>query len=85
MNSTEPEPLNLPVRGLRRAESRADAMALHTCWQTATETVPGHTLHKLRLELGHSVSELLLTSTHRSNNNDCVLNLLRASHMPVSA
>jgi hypothetical protein len=84
MNSTKAERLNLSIRDLP-AESRADAMALHARWQTAVETVSGQALHKLRLELAHSVSESLLTSTHRSNNNDCDLNLLRASHLPVSA
>ena len=60
-------------------------MRLRARWQTAVETVSGHALHKLRLELAHSVSELLLTSTHGSNDNDRNLNLLRSSHLPVSA
>jgi hypothetical protein len=54
-------------------------------WQTAVETVSGHALQKFRLELAHPVSELLLTSTHKRNNNDRNLNLVRTSHLPVSA
>jgi hypothetical protein len=85
MNSTEAGRMNLPVQGLLRVESRADGTIFSARWQTAVEIVSGCTLQKLRLELAHPVSELFVTSTHRSNNNDCVLNLLRASHMPVSA
>ena len=76
--------MNLPIQDTPRAESRADAMTFRARWQTAVETVSGHALQKLRLELAHSVSELL-TSTHGSNDNDRDLNLLRASHLPVSA
>jgi hypothetical protein len=85
MNSTKAERMNLPIRGLLRADSRADTTTFRARWQSAVETVSGHGLRKLRLGLPHSISELLLTSTHRSNNNDCDLNLLRASHLPVSA
>ena len=76
--------MNLPIQDTPRAESRADAMTFRARWQTDVETVSGHALQKLRLELAHSVSELL-TSTHGSNDNDRDLNLLRASHLPVSA
>ena len=84
MNSTKAERMNLPIQELPRAESHADAMTFRARWQTAVETVSGHALQKLRLELAHSVSELL-TSTHGSNDNDRDLNLLRPSHLPVSA
>jgi hypothetical protein len=85
MNSTNAERINLPIRELLRAESGADVMTFRARWQTAVETVSGHALQKLRLELAPSASELLLTSTHRSNNNDLNLNLVRTSHLPVSA
>ena len=85
MNSTKAQLTNLTIRGSLPAESRADAMTSRARWQTAVETVSGHTLQKLRLELAHPVSELLLTSTHGSNDNDRNLNLLRPSHLPVSA
>jgi hypothetical protein len=84
MNSTKAQLLDLPIRELLLAKSRADAMTFRARWQTA-ETVSGHALRKLRLELAHSVSELLLTSTHGSNDHDRNLNLLRPSHLPVSA
>jgi hypothetical protein len=35
--------------------------------------------------LAPSVSELLLTSTHGSNDNDRSINILRPSHLSVSA
>jgi hypothetical protein len=85
MKSTNAEGMNLPIRQLLRAESRAGMTIFHARWQTAVETVSGHALQKLRLELPHPVSELLLTSTHRSNNNDRNLNLVRTPHLPVSA
>jgi hypothetical protein len=85
MNSKKAQLINLPIRELLPVKSRADAMRLRARWQTAVETVSGHALQKLRLELAHSVSELLLTSTHGSNDNDRNLNLLRPSHLPVSA
>jgi hypothetical protein len=85
MNSKKAQLINLPIRELLPVKSRADAMRLRVRWQTAVETVSGHALQKLRLELAHSVSELLLTSTHGSNDHDRNLNLLRPSHLPVSA
>jgi len=85
MNSKKAQPMNLPIRELLPTESPANAMRLRARWQTAVETVSGHTLQKLRLELALSVSELLLTSTHGSNDHDRNLNLLRSSHLPVSA
>ena len=85
MNSKKAQLMNLPSRELVPAESHADAMTFLARWQTAVETVSGHALQKLRLELAHSVSELLLTSTHGSSNHDRHLNLLRPSHLPVSA
>jgi hypothetical protein len=85
MKSASAKQLNLPIRELLRTEGRPDAMSFRARWQTAVETVSAHALQKLRLELAHSVSELLLTSTHRSNNNGRNLNLLRSCHLPVSA
>lgn len=85
MNSIHTERMNLPIRQLLRAESCDGVINFRARWQTAVETVSGHALQKLRLELAHSVSELLLTSTHGSNNNDRNLNLVRSSHLPVSA
>jgi hypothetical protein len=70
---------------LLRAKSRAGVTTLRAQWQTAVETVSGHALQKLRLELAHPVLDLLLTSTHGSNSNDRNLNLVRTSHLPVSA
>jgi hypothetical protein len=77
--------MNLPIRELLPAESGAEAMTLRARWQATVETVSGHTLQKLRLELAPSVSELLLTSTHGSNGNDRSINIVRTSHLPVSA
>ena len=85
MNSTNAERMNLPVRELLRAKSRAGVTSFRAQWQTAVATVSGHALQKLRLELAHPVSELLLTSTHGSITNDRNLNLVRTSHLPVSA
>ena len=76
--------LNLPIRELLRTKS-CDPMSFRGRWQTAFESVPGHALQKLRLELAHPVSELLPTSTHRSNDNDRSTNIVRPSHLPVSA
>jgi len=85
MNSTRVQPLNLPIRELLSADSRAEAMTFRTRWQATVETVSGHTLQKLRLELAPSVSKFLGTSTHGSNDNDRSINIVRPSHLPVSA
>jgi hypothetical protein len=85
MKSTDAERLDLPIRESLRPESRAGVMTFRARWQTAVETLSGHALQKLRLELAPSVSELLLTSTHGSNDNDRSINILRPSHLPVSA
>jgi len=77
--------MNLPNRELLPTESHADATTFRARWQAAVETVSGHALKKLRLELAHFVSELLLTSTHGSNDNDRSINIVRPSHLPVSA
>jgi hypothetical protein len=61
MNSKKAQLINLPIRELLPAKSPADVMRLRARFQTAVETVSGHALQKLRLELTHSVSELLLT------------------------
>ena len=84
MNSTNPKRMNLPIRELLRAESCGEVMKFRVRWQTAVETVSGHGLQKLRLELAHSVSELLLTSTHGNDDNDRSINIVRPSHLPVS-
>jgi len=84
MKSTNEDRMNLPIRQSLGAESCGDVMNFCARWQTAVETVSGNALRKLRLELAHFVSELLLTSTHTSTNNDRNLNLVRPSHLPVS-
>ena len=58
MNSTNAKRMNLPTRELL-AESCDDIMNFPARWQTAVETVSGHVLQKLRLELAPPVSELL--------------------------
>ena len=85
MNPTNAERMNLPIRKLLRAESCGGVINFRERWQTAVETVSGPALQKLRLELAHSVSELLLTSTHGSNDNDRSINIVRPSHLPFSA
>ena len=85
MNSTNAEGMYAPIRGLLLAESCGDVMNFRARWQTAVETVSGHALQKLRLELAHSVSKPLLTSTHGSNDNDRSVNIVRPSHLPASA
>ena len=85
MNSTRVQRLNLPIRELLPADSRAEAMTVRARWQTTVETVSGHALQKLRLELAPSVSKFLGTSTHGSNDNDRSINIVRPSHLPVSA
>ena len=85
MNPTNPERMNLPVQELLRAESSGGVINFRERWQTAVETISGPALQKLRLELAHSVSELLLTSTHGSNDNDSSINIVRPSHLPFSA
>jgi len=77
--------MNLPIRELLSADSRAEAMTFRTRWQATVETVSGHALQKLRLELAPSVSKFLGTSTHGSNDNDRSINIVRPSHLPVSA
>ena len=85
MNPTRVQPLNLPIRELQLADSRAEAMTFRARWQATVETVSGHALQKLRLELAPSVSKFLGTSTHGSNDNDRSINIVRPSHLPVSA
>jgi hypothetical protein len=77
--------MNLPIRELLPAESHADSMTFRARWQTTVKTVSGHALQKLRLELAPSVSKFLDTSTYGSNDNDRSINILRPSHLPVSA
>jgi hypothetical protein len=84
MKFTNAKRMNLPIRELLRAESCDGVMNFRAQWQTAVETLSGHALQKLRLELA-PFSELLLTSTHGSNNNDRSINFVRPSHLPVSA
>ena len=85
MNYTNAGQLNLPIRKLLRTESHAGVVSFRARWQTAVETVSGHASQKLRLELARSVSELLFTSTHGSDDNDHSINIVRPSHLPVSA
>ena len=84
MTSTHAQGMNLPIWESLPAGGRDTVINFRARWQTAVETLSGHALQKLRLELAHSVSELL-TSTHGSNDNDRNLNFLRPSHLPVSA
>jgi hypothetical protein len=77
--------MNLPIRELLWAESCGGVINFRERWQTAVETISGSALQKLRLEPAHSVSELLLTSTHGSNDNDRSINIVRPSHLPFSA
>ena len=77
--------MNLPIRELLLAKSPADAMTFHARWQTAVETVSGYALQKFPLELAPSVSKFFGTSTHGSNDNDRSTNIVRPSHLPVSA
>jgi hypothetical protein len=85
MNSTHAERTDLTFLQLPCAQSFGDVINFRVRWQTVVETVSGHASQKLRLELAHSVSESLFTSTHGNNNNDRYLNLVRTSHLPVSA
>jgi len=85
MNSINTERMNLLIRESLRAESCSDPIDFRARWQTALETVSGYTLQKLRLELAPSVSDLLLNSTHGSNDNDRSINIVRPSHLSVSA
>jgi len=85
MNCTIAEPINVPIRESLRTESCGDAMNFRARWQTAFETESGQALQKLRLESAPSVSELLLNSTHGSNDNDRGTNIVRPSHLPASA
>jgi len=84
MNSTIAEQINVPIRESLRTESRATALNFRARWQTAFETESGHALQKLRLESVPSVSELLLNSTHGSNDSDRSINILRPSYLPAS-
>jgi len=85
MSPRNAEQMSLPIPKSLRAESCNDATSFRARWQTAVETVSGYALQKLRLELAHSALELLLTSTHGSDDNDHSANIVRPSHMPVSA
>ena len=85
MNSTKAERMNLPIRELLRRGNCGDVLTFRARWQTVVETVSGHVSQKLRLELAPPVSELLLTSTHRSNNYDRNLHLVRTAHSPLLA
>ena len=84
MNATNCERGNLPMRELVRVESCDRVINFRARWQTAVETISGYALQKLRLELA-PFSKLLGTSTHGSNDNDCSINIVRPSHLPVSA
>jgi hypothetical protein len=59
MNSTNAEPINLPIRESLWAETCGSVMKFRARWQTAVETLSGHASQKLRLELAPSVSDLL--------------------------
>jgi hypothetical protein len=59
MKSTNAERMNLFIREWLRADSCGGVMKYRARWQTAPETMSGHALRKLRLELAPSVSEAL--------------------------
>jgi hypothetical protein len=75
--------MNLPTPESLRADSCNDVISLRARSQTAVETVSGYASQKLRLEFGPFSQ--LLTSTHGSNDNDRSINIVRPSHLPVSA
>jgi hypothetical protein len=83
MNSATAELMNLPTPESPRADSCNDVTSLRARWQTAVETVSGYASQKLRLDLTrfHNYSP----STHGSNDNDRSINIVRPSHLPVSA
>jgi hypothetical protein len=83
MNPTNAERINLPMRESVRAENCDRVINFRVRWQTAVETLSGRALQKIRLEFT-PLSERL-TSTHRSNGNDRSVNIVRPSHLPVSA
>jgi hypothetical protein len=83
MNSTNAEQITLPIYDLLQTKNCGDVIAFRARWQTAVETVSRRALKKLRLEFA-PLSERP-TSTHRSNDNDGGINILRPSHLPVSA
>jgi hypothetical protein len=85
MKSTNAEPMILPVLEPLWAESCGGVMKFRARWQAAVDTASGYATQKLRLESALSVSELLLTSIHRSNDNDLSINIVRPSHLPFSA
>jgi hypothetical protein len=80
MNSTNIERLNLPTPELLRVEGCDDVINFRGGRQTAVGSVSGYALP----ELASPISELLVTSTHRSND-DRNFYLVRTSHLPVSA
>ena len=83
MNSTNAEQMTLPGHDLLRWKNWGDVMAFRAQWQTTVETVSGYELQKLRLEFAPISKRLTLT--HRSNDNDRSINIVRPSRLPVSA
>jgi hypothetical protein len=81
MNSTNTERLNLPTPELLRVEGCDGVINFCARWQTAVESVSGYASP----ELASPISEFLLTSTHRSDNDDRNFYLVRTSYLPVSA
>jgi hypothetical protein len=59
MKSTNAERMNLPIWQSLRAKNSSGVMKFRARWQTAFDTVSGQALWKLRLEMVHSVSQLL--------------------------
>jgi hypothetical protein len=84
MNSTNPERMNLPILELVRAESCGGMINFRARWQIAVETVSGHhcrsSVWSWRIPFQN-----YFTSTHRSNDNDRSINIVRPSHLPFSA
>ena len=85
MKSTNAERMNLPIRESLRAENCGGVMKFRARWQTAVGTVSGHASQKLVWSWRLPFQNYSLTSTHWSNDNDRNLNLVRPSHLPVSA
>jgi len=60
MKSTNAERMNLFIREWLRPESCGGVVKFRARWQAAPETMSGHALRNLLLELAPSVSEPLM-------------------------
>jgi hypothetical protein len=75
--------MNVAIRKIPLSQSCGNKMNFRATWQTAIASGSGHDLQKLRLELAPSILKPI-TSTHRTNNNDRSINIVRPSYLPVS-